>query len=58
MRTTHTYVVMEISKSAFDEIKTKMEAAGYQHAFIEEKGEPMAIDMHGIAVQKVLVKTA
>ena len=46
MRSTYTYVTMELSQAAYDEIRTKMEAAGYQHA-IEKDG---TIDMHGLAV--------
>jgi hypothetical protein len=43
---THTYAVLEISSAAYEEIKEKLKAAGYQHAF-QSSGE---IDMHGIAV--------
>jgi len=48
-RQTHTYVVLELSPAAFGEIKEKLEAAGYQHAFDENDGRTI-IDMHGIAV--------
>lgn len=47
VRNTHTYVILELSQAAFDEIKRKLEAAEYQHAFMPG-GE---IDMHGIAVK-------
>jgi hypothetical protein len=47
MRVTHTYVTLEISRAAFDEIKAKLEAADYQHAFNQDGTE---IDMNGIAV--------
>jgi hypothetical protein len=43
---THTYVILELSSSAHDEIAYKLRAAGYDHAF-NDNGE---IDMHGIAV--------
>jgi hypothetical protein len=46
MRTTYTYVTMELSQAAYDEIAKKMRAAEYVHAF----GEDGEIDMHGIAV--------
>jgi hypothetical protein len=46
MRSTHTYVVMELSPAAHAEIKAKMLAAGYQHAIDGD-----TIDMHGIAVE-------
>lgn len=43
---TYTYVTMDLSRAAYDEIAAKMRAAGYDHAFHEEN----RIDMHGIAV--------
>ena len=46
MRSTYTYVIMELSPAAHAEIKEKMLAAGYQHAIDGE-----TIDMHGIAVE-------
>lgn len=58
MTTAHTYAILDVSSSAFEEIKAKLEAAGYADQFIEKKGEPLTIDMHGIALQKVRVKTA
>jgi len=48
-RTTHTYVVMEISKVAFDEIQRKFVEAGYVHVFHED-GKRLLIDMQGIAL--------
>jgi len=51
-RQTHTFAVLELSPAAFNEIKTKLEAAGYEHAFIKEQGEPLVIDMHGIGVKE------
>lgn len=51
MTTTHTYAILKVSRASFDEIKAKLEAAGYQDQFIEENSEPLAIDMHGIALQ-------
>jgi hypothetical protein len=46
MTATHTYVVLEVSKRAFEEIKKKLKEAGYQHTFHDG-----LIDMHGIAIQ-------
>ena len=57
MKSTHTYAILHISAAAFEEIKSKLEAAGYQDQFIQEDGA-IVIDMHGIALQKVLTKTA
>lgn len=54
MNATHTYVTLEVSDAAFDEIKKKLEDAGYQHTFANAEGRlggPVAlIDMHGIAI--------
>lgn len=46
MRSTHTYVILELSPAAHAEIMQKMRMAGYQHAI-----EGGTIDMHGIAVE-------
>lgn len=48
-RTTYTYAILELSDAAFQEIKQKLEEAGYQDQFHEDEGR-IAIDMHGIAV--------
>lgn len=48
MRQTHTYVTLELSDAAYDEIARKLREASYDHAFNAE-GE---IDMHGLAVVK------
>jgi hypothetical protein len=45
---THTYVTLEVSAAAFNEIKSKLEQAGYDHTFMDDGG----IDMHGIALTK------
>lgn len=50
IRQTHTYAVLEISQSAYDEIHEKLSVAGYHHAFDNDDGAPI-IDMHGIAVK-------
>lgn len=51
LTSTHTYVILELSRAAFDEIKTKMLHAGYHFAFDEQKDKTI-IDMHGIAVME------
>lgn len=51
MRTTHTFAVLELSQLAFDEIKAKLTAAGYQHAFFQDDGK-LTMDMHGIGVRE------
>lgn len=52
MRTTatHTYAVLDISSSAYREVRQKLDRAAYQHAF---HGEPdgEVIDMHGIGLR-------
>jgi hypothetical protein len=53
IRQTHTYVELELSKAAYDEIATKLMAAGYQHCFpvgYEHSPGDGPIDMHGLAV--------
>ncbi len=51
MRThTYTYVVLDLSKAAFDEIKAKLAAAGYEHAFHQDSERGLVIDMNGLAV--------
>jgi hypothetical protein len=49
MRQTHTFVVLDLSPTAFREIHAKLEAAGYSHAFLGSEGREV-IDMAGIAV--------
>lgn len=51
IRQTHTFAVLELSAAAFKEIRDKLEAAGYQHAFIKED-EELTIDMHGIGIKE------
>lgn len=49
-RTTHTYAILELSQSAYDEIKKKLDDAGYDHAFHHDADHGTVLDMHGIAV--------
>ena len=42
---THTYVLLPVSKAVYDEIKGKLDAAGY-HCH----GDDGEIDMHGLAL--------
>jgi hypothetical protein len=49
---THTYAVLEISAAAFAEIKEKLERAGYEDQFHQDREHGIVIDMHGIAVAK------
>jgi len=46
LRVTYTFVALEVSAAAYEEIRAKLEAADYGHCFTEA-GE---IDMHGIAL--------
>lgn len=46
-RSTHTFVTLEISRAAYDEIRSKLAAADYGHCFIDDN----TVDMTGIAVQ-------
>ena len=49
MRSTYTYAILDLSPSAFEEIRSKLLAAGYGDQFHQERGRAV-IDMHGIAV--------
>jgi hypothetical protein len=49
---THTYAVLEVSPATFNEICTKLRAAGYESQFHETRsGVVVTIDMHGLALQ-------
>ena len=48
MRSTHTYAELEVSELVYDEIRRKLEAAGYDHAL-----QDGTIDMHGIGLVKM-----
>ena len=48
---THTYVIMELSSVAYDEIRSKLDAAHYDQAF-HRQGTREVLDMHGIAVAR------
>lgn len=52
MRTTHTFVELEVSAAVYDEIAAKLREADYDHAFIQERDGSVVIDMHGIALKK------
>jgi hypothetical protein len=45
---THTFVVLEVTPTAYREIAEKLAAAGYSQAFLESEGRP-TIDLHGAA---------
>lgn len=47
LRQTHTYALLEVSREAYDEIKGKLQAAGYDHALHDDG----LIDMNGIALE-------
>ena len=47
-KVTHTYAIMEVSASTYQEIRKILEEAGYQLAF-EDDG---VIDLHGLALKK------
>lgn len=47
---TYTYAILPVSRSTYDEIRSKLSEAGYQHAFHQDEGSEV-IDMHGIALK-------
>ena len=50
LRSTHTFVTLAISKEAYQEIKQKLLAAGYNHSFVYDFNDEETIDMHGIGL--------
>lgn len=57
IRTTYTYVLMDVSESTFNEIHKKLKDAGYDHAINQgDSREGLVLDMHGIALAKVCDK--
>lgn len=48
LNVTHTFVELELSRAAYDEIAAKLREAGYDHAFMEDG----AIDMHGMGITR------
>ena len=46
---THTYAVLFVSRSAYNEIACKLRGAGYDYVFTEGTGKE-EIDMHGIGI--------
>jgi hypothetical protein len=53
VRNTHTYAILEVSREAYQEIKAKLEAAGYADQFLVSDGVAL-IDMHGIALSEAM----
>jgi hypothetical protein len=51
-RQTHTFVELDLSPEAFEEIRRKLADAGYYHCFQDGLGTgPLRLDMQGIAVK-------
>lgn len=50
---THSFTVLDLSPAAFDEIKSKLLAAGYNHVFVQVS-DKLVIDMNGLAVSKTV----
>lgn len=51
MTCTHTYAILKVSHATYEEIRAKLEAAGYQDQFHDDRdGDGIVIDMHGIAL--------
>jgi hypothetical protein len=49
MTYTRTFAIMEVSQAVYDEIKAKLEAAGYEDA-VHTSGDGVVLDLHGIAL--------
>lgn len=53
LRSTYSYVVMDLSPAAYDEIRQKMLEAGYHQAVHGGMDDGrVVVDMHGIAVAR------
>ncbi len=46
---THTFALMEVSQSTYDEIAAKLKSVDYDHAFVDVGGA-IAFDMHGVGL--------
>jgi len=44
---THTYAVLDVTRATYEEIRAKLDAAGYADRFHEDG----LIDLHGLAIQ-------
>lgn len=49
MRSTHTFAEMAVPKHVYDDIKGRLENAGYHHAIMDHRDDN-ALDMHGIGL--------
>lgn len=52
LRSTRTYVVLEVPEEVFTFIHLALGQAKYDHAFLEDPEHGVVIDMHGIAIAK------
>jgi hypothetical protein len=48
----YTYAILEVSDAAYEEIKNRLEIAGYQHTFNQDHEHGIVIDLHGLALAK------
>lgn len=51
IRTTYTYVLMDVSSETYYEIYDKLMESGYDHCFHRD-GDHIVLDLHGIALKK------
>lgn len=49
MTHTRTFVTMDLSPAAYEEVASKLREAGYKHAFHDDGEGRILLDMHGIA---------
>lgn len=47
---TYTYAILDVSPAFYEEVRSKLDSTGYQHAF-HQRPEGEVIDMHGIALR-------
>jgi hypothetical protein len=51
MTSTYTYAILEVEQATYDEITEKLRAAGYDHAFVDNKDGKLIV-MTGIALSR------
>ncbi len=53
---THTYAILDVSPEMYAEVRAKLEAAEYTHAFLDDGEDPPheVLDLHGVALRAAL----
>lgn len=51
IKQTHTFAILEVNESTFQEIKLILQSSGYSYLFIQED-DGLVINMHGIGLKQ------